>query len=270
MKLKQLIQLTIVLSAIGMLSACQKSSPQTSLDKIKSKGVLTIAMSPDDPPFEYQTIKNGKNTIVGSDVDLAQAIGKKLGVKVKFQTMDFNNVLTNLGMGKVDMAISDISYTPARAKTYDLSKVYYHTANVLLIKKSNVNKYKTLSDLDGKKLAVQKGTIQEQLTQQKLLKTTAISLSQMGDEVNELKSGQVAGSVMEEMSAESFVSVNSDLMIAKITLPELSNSSGMVVALPKHSSALKSKVDAVIDQLQKDGAIDQSVKKNYALSQANK
>ena len=104
------------------------------VDKVKKAGVLKVALSPDYPPFEFQIIKDGKNTVVGSDVDLANAIGKKLGVKVKIESMDFNNVLASLNTGKADIAISGISKEPSREKSVNFSDVYYTASNYLVVK----------------------------------------------------------------------------------------------------------------------------------------
>mgnify|MGYP002246773478 FL=1 len=59
---------------------------------------------------------DGKDTIVGADVEIAKAIGEELGVKVKFSSMSFNNVLASLQSGKADVAISGVSATPERKK----------------------------------------------------------------------------------------------------------------------------------------------------------
>ncbi|MGM9885668.1 MAG: transporter substrate-binding domain-containing protein [Lactococcus sp.] len=267
MKIQKILVAGLFIIVLGTLTACQKNKSNDALKQIKEKGILTVALSPDDPPFEYQTIEDGKNSIVGSDIDLANEIGKSLGVKVKFQSMDFNNVLTALASGKADMAISDISYTAKRAQTYDLSTIYYHTKNVMLIQKSNMNKYKEISDLKGQKIAVQKGTVQEELAQKKMPQLTAIALSQMAPEVTEVKNGQVAGAIMEKTTAESFVVANPDLVIADMTLPELTDASGMVIAMPKGSGDLTKEVNKIIDQLLKENKIEKSIQKHFQLGQ---
>ena len=92
MNLKKIALGVVALTSIVTLAACGSSSSKDSLAKIKDKGTLTVALSPDYAPFEFQMLKDGKNEIVGSDVDLAKEIGKALGVKVNIQAMDFNNV----------------------------------------------------------------------------------------------------------------------------------------------------------------------------------
>ena len=77
--------------ALTSLAAC--SSSTNTLDKVKNKGTLTIALNPHFAPFEFKTIQDGKDTIAGADIEIAKAIGDELGVKVKFSEMSFDNVL---------------------------------------------------------------------------------------------------------------------------------------------------------------------------------
>ncbi|MCL2114333.1 MAG: ABC transporter substrate-binding protein [Streptococcaceae bacterium] len=272
MNIKKIALGIIGLAAVATLAACGNANASSSsqLDKVKKAGVLKVALSPDYPPFEFQMIKNGKNAIVGSDVDLANAIGKKLGVKVQIESMDFNNVLASLTTGKADIAISGISKTPSREKSVNFSNVYYSSDNYLVVKKSDLNKYTSISDFKGKKIAAQKGSIQEGIVTNQLKGAAEIALPQIGDEINEIKGGQVQGAVIEELIAKSYVAANPDLAISKVTLKMPKDSYGSAVALPKGSSELTKVVNSVIKEQLKNGQIDKDIQKNYALSEANK
>lgn len=94
MKKKYLVTVASLL-ALFSLTACGTTAKDTQ-DKVKDKGTLVVALSPDYAPFEFQTLKDGKNTIVGSDIMLAQDIADQLGVKLKLSPMSFNNVLSSL------------------------------------------------------------------------------------------------------------------------------------------------------------------------------
>lgn len=271
MKMKKLGLGLIGLAAVFTLAACGNSNAsENQVDKIKKNGTLTVALSADYPPFEFQTLKDGKNTIVGSDIDLANAVGKKLGVKVKFSNMDFSNVLASVSSGKADLAISGITYTEERAKVYNFSKIYYHSPNSIIIKKSNLDKYTSLSAFDGKQVAAQKGSMQEQIVLQDMKKSTDIALSTIGDEVNQVKTGKVEGAVVETLIAQSFVDANPDLTLAKVEMPKLKNDFGMSVVMPKDSSDLTKVVNEVISQMLEDGTMDKNIQKNYELAKTAK
>ena len=270
MKIKKLGLVLVSLGAIVALAACgadKQSGADKYLSKIKDKGTLTVALNPDFAPFEFQIIKDGKNEIVGSDVDLANEIGKSLGVKVKFQAMDFNNVLASVQSGKADIAVSGISATAERKKAYDFSTPYYTAKNVMIVKKSDLATYKKLSDFSGVKVAVQKGSVQENIVSDQIKGVNAVSLIKNGQMINELKNDTVSGVVFEEPIAKAYVSANPDLTIVSSIQFDSSKSDSYAIALPKDSGNLKTEVDKVIKKLKVDGQIDKLVEKNFELSQ---
>ncbi|EMC39884.1 transporter substrate-binding domain-containing protein [Streptococcus mutans] len=264
-KLKKILLGIIAALMLVALAACSLSSKDDSLQKIKNKGKIVVAMNPEFAPFEFKTLVNGKDTIVGADVEIAKAIAKELGVKVEFSAMSFNNVLSSVQSGKADIGISGISATKERQKVYDFSDTYYESVNVVIVKKSELVKYKKTNSLKGLSVATQKGTIQETVAKEQLTGAKIVSLVQNGEMINELKSGQVNGVVLEKPIAEGYVAKNDDLAIAQIKLKS-SSSDAYAVAMPKGSSALKKKVDKVIKKLKKANKIDKFVKDAYNLS----
>ena len=115
------------------LVAC--GSKKDADESIKENKKLVVAVSPDYPPFEFKTLVDGKDQVVGSDIKLAQAIANELGVKLEVTTMSFDNVLSSLQSGKADLAISGISVTDERKKTFDFSDPYYETQNAIIVRK---------------------------------------------------------------------------------------------------------------------------------------
>ncbi|MBW7822844.1 transporter substrate-binding domain-containing protein [Streptococcus thermophilus] len=249
--------------ALTSLAAC--SSSTNTLDKVKNKGTLTVALNPHFAPFEFKTIQDGKDTIAGADIEIAKAIGDELGVKVKFSEMSFDNVLASVQSGKADIAISGISATKERQKIFDFSDTYYDSETVLLVKKDATETYKQISDFSKKSIAVQKGSIQENIAKANLSDANVVSLAQPGEAINELKSGQVEGVVLEKAIAKGYVDQNSDLTMSDIALKSDSNDA-YAVAMPKGSDDLKTKVNKIIAKLKKEGKIDSYVQDAYALS----
>ncbi|MGT2845547.1 transporter substrate-binding domain-containing protein [Streptococcus hongkongensis] len=253
MNKKQMITSLVAITTLLSLSACGNGSKVSLQDQIKKDGKLVVAVSPDYAPFEFKTLKDGKDTVVGSDIQLAQAIADELGVKLEISAMSFDNVLSSVQTGKADMAISGISYTKERAKVYDFSKPYYSTENAILIKASTKNRLQTLDNLANKKVAVQKGTIEEGLSKEQLKSSHIISLTSMSEVINELKSGQVDAVDLEGPVAEGYLAQNPDLAIASYKL-KTGEGDAKAVAMPKGSKALKATTDKVIAKLkEKDG-----------------
>ncbi|CAM3499335.1 Amino acid ABC transporter substrate-binding protein [Streptococcus pluranimalium] len=110
---KALLSVTAVLLSASLV-ACSSNAKEDQLDKIPKKGKMVVAMSPEFAPFEFKTLIDGKDTIVGAEVEIAKAIGEELNVEVEFSAMCFDNVLASLKSGKADIAISGISATKER------------------------------------------------------------------------------------------------------------------------------------------------------------
>lgn len=266
MKLSKVFGGLVLVASTCLLTACGSSDKKdTSVSDIKDKGTMVVALNPEFAPFEFKTLVNGKDTIVGADIKIAEAIGEELGVKVKFSSMSFNNVLASLQSGKADIAISGISATPERKKAYNFSEPYYESENVVLIKKTDLDKYTKTTSLDGLSVGTQKGTIQETVASEQLKGAKVVALTQNGEMINELKNGQIQAVVLEKPIAEGYVANNDDLTISNITLKN-DDADAYAVALPKDDDKLTKKVNKVINELKDSGKIDQFVQDAYALS----
>ena len=145
--------LSILVLALVFAVGCS-SEPETTLDKVQEEGILTIGMSADYKPFEY-TDENGE--IVGFDVDIAKAIGEKLGVEVKFVDTAFSGLIPGLKSDKYDLIMSAMTITEERAKSVDFTNQYFNAGQVVAVMEDN-NDIKGHKDLTGKKVGVQLGT----------------------------------------------------------------------------------------------------------------
>ena len=251
MKIKKLVLGALVLVSVFALAACGSSSNENLQEKVVKKGKLVVAISPDYAPFEFKALVNGKDTIVGADVELAKAIAEELGVKLELSSMSFDNVLSSLQTGKADMAISGLSATKERKNAYDFSDPYYETENAILVKSSNLDKFASIDSLANQKVAVQKGTIEEGLAKDQLKDSKIVSLTAMGEAINELKSGQVQAVDLEKPVAEGYLSQNSDIALAGFAL-KTSDGDAKAVAMPKGSGKMVKTVNKVIKKLAKD------------------
>ncbi|HEM4065546.1 TPA: transporter substrate-binding domain-containing protein [Streptococcus suis] len=258
--MKKILALAATVLAGLTLAACSSTSSQSALDKIKEKGTLVVATSPDYAPFEFQALVDGKNEVVGADIMLAQKIADELGVKLEVSAMSFDNVLSSVQNGKADIAIAGLSYSEERAKVFDFSESYYQISDVLLIKKDSANSLTSIDAMSGKTLAVQKGSTQESYAQENISQANIISLTLMGEAVNELKSGKVDAILMDSPVAAGYVSQNSDLAVASIEFPTIDENS-KVIALPKGSTELKTTIDKVIAEVKASGEFDTFLEK---------
>ena len=117
------------------------------LKKIKERGKLIVGTSSGYPPYVFVDATAGDKKVIGLDVELAQQVANKLGVKLEVQDMSFSALLSSVTADKVDIAVGGVAPTPEREKAMAFSKIYLPTEQKLLVRKEDAGKYKSLSDL---------------------------------------------------------------------------------------------------------------------------
>lgn len=261
---KVLLSVTAVLLSASLV-ACSSNAKEDQLDKITKKGKMVVAMSPEFAPFEFKTLIDGKDTIVGADVEIAKAIGEELNVEVEFSAMSFDNVLASLKPGKADIAISGISATKERQKSYNFSDSYCESKNVMMVLKDKLQDYKTIGDFNNQAVVIQKGSIQETIAKDTLKDADITPLTKVGEMVAEVSNGKVQDLVLEEAIAKGYAEKNKDLAITEVELPS-DEVDSYAVAMPKGSKKLTKKVNDIIKSLKVEDKINTFVQEAYGLS----
>ncbi|WP_202326416.1 ABC transporter substrate-binding protein [Mesorhizobium sp. 113-3-9] len=131
-------------------------------DKIKDAGVIVIGSDTSYAPWEYLSEKDGQ-TPEGIDVDIADAIGNRLGVKIDFQTSAFDAILPALGT-KFDLGVSALSITKERMNAVNFVS-YTQTGNLWGIRAGNPTNFDP-ANLCGTKIAIMSGTSHEKEVEQ--------------------------------------------------------------------------------------------------------
>lgn len=143
---KKLLGMILVLSmAVGMFAGCGSSSNDL-LGKIKKQGYITVAMEGTWAPWTYH---DESDKLVGFDVEVAEAVAKKLGVEVRYEEGEWDGLLAGVEGGRYDIMVNGVGYTEERAKSYDFSNPYCFNKTALIVRSDN-EEIKTLSDLKGK------------------------------------------------------------------------------------------------------------------------
>jgi len=121
---------------------------------IQSAGVLKIGTDPTYAPNEY---KDDAGNPIGWDIDLANAMAAKLGVKAQYTAAKFDNIIPSIVGGKYDLGVSSFTDTVEREKQVDF--VNYYSAGVLWA--SAKGKDVDPNNACGLKVAVEAGTYED-------------------------------------------------------------------------------------------------------------
>lgn len=121
----------------------------SNLEEIKSAGVIKIGTEGTYAPFTYH---DAAGKLVGFDVEIGEAIAKKLGVKAEFLEGKWDGLIAGLDAKRYDTVINQVGITEARKAKYDFSEPYIASKAVLIVKGDN-DEIKGFADLKGKKSA---------------------------------------------------------------------------------------------------------------------
>jgi polar amino acid transport system substrate-binding protein len=213
--------------------------------------VLRVGTDATFPPMEFT--ENGKRT--GFDIDMVEAIAKKLGKQVEWVDIDFKGLIPGLVSHRFDMAVSAIYITDARKKVVDFTEPYYAGGLVAMVKDgSSIRK---LADLDGKKVTVQVGTKSVGYLQEHYPKVQRVEVEKNQEMFNLVDIGRADAAVTGKPAAYQYVRTRPGLKV----LPEQLTTEEYGMALRKDEPELTKAVNKAIEQLKADGTYAAIVKK---------
>ena len=208
--MKKIIALALVLVLCLSLAAC--GAKGATLADVKKAGKITVATSPDFPPFE--SLEN--NEVVGIEVEIMKLIAKDLGVEIEFVQMDFDSVLTGIQSAKYDCGMSGITRNPDREKNMLFTDPYYNAAQVIVVKADSAIKAK--ADLKDKTVSVQTGTTAESGCQDEKIAIQGYTAN--ADAKAALTTGKVDAWVVDNLTALQMVEEGDDLVVLEEKMTE--------------------------------------------------
>jgi polar amino acid transport system substrate-binding protein len=136
-------------SASPSVAASASPIPGGLLDKVLKAGTLVVST---DPNYAPQSFLKPDGTFEGFDIDVANEIGKRLGVSVKFVTPGWDTITAGKWSGRWDVSVGSMTITVPRQKVLSFTSPYYFTpAQMAATKKSGIT---TLDGLAGKTVCV--------------------------------------------------------------------------------------------------------------------
>lgn len=227
-------------------SAAEETAPAEAQEETGAEDTWVLAINATFPPFE--SIADSTEEYVGIDIDLAEYIAGKLGLKLDIQDMQFSALVPTMQSGRADAIISGISPTAERLEVLDFTDSYYYPMNAIICAEGSG--YDTLDTLTGKKIGVSMGT-----------SYAGIAASVEGAEVAELDStplviqdilsGRCDAGIFDATQAAVFVQENEGLEM-HIIESEITREDSFAIALPK-GSAYVEQINEILAEMMEDG-----------------
>lgn len=218
------------------------------------KKKLVIGTSADYPPYEFI---DSNNNIVGFDITIAEEIAKDMGLELEIKNTEFDALVAGVQAGKIDMAISGMTPTEERKESVDFSDIYYIAEHGVIVRNEDKDAYKTIEDLKGKKVGVQKGSIQVDLATDNIEGAELKELGKVTDLVLELQNKKVDAILVELPVAKLNVEKNSNLSLMDVALKD--DNGGSAVAVKKGNTELVEKINETLKKLMDEKKIDEFI-----------
>lgn len=225
------------------------SAAADDLEAIKAAGELRIAMTGQYPPFNFVS---DKNEVVGFDPSIGQAIGERLGVKVKIVTTAWDGIIAGLLANKYDAVVGSMTITPERDKVIDFVGPYYRTGRAVFVADSSP--VKSLDDLKGKTVGVTLGETHEKWARERGgwdIRT----YKGLPELLLELRSGRVDAIINDNIPVN--VAIKNGEKVHQIETPEISGGELFAgIAIRQNNPELQAAMQKALEDIMADGTYE--------------
>lgn len=229
------------------------SNPTPALN-VTNQTKLIIGTDPTLPPMEY--IENG--SLVGYDIDFANAIATELGTPVEFKNIGFDDLFSVLEKKQIDMIISAVTITDERKLKYGFSNPYLNAGQVIITKVTTTD-ITIPANLAGKRVGVQQGTTNEEEALKYTGEKMVVRFKDFEEAAKALEAGSIDAIITDLPNARGIVgkNINAATKIKNFKIagdPFTIENYGIV--FEKGNTSLKTKVDNALSSLQQKGILE--------------
>lgn len=149
------ISAAVLGSAVLALAACgdeaAETAQQSEWDRIQEQGKLTVGTSGTLLATSFHDEESGELT--GFEVEVVRELGERLGLDIEFRELGFDEMLTSVSTGQLDMAANDIEVTEDMTDKFLFSTPIKYSYGTAVVRKDDLSGIGSLEDLEGKKAA---------------------------------------------------------------------------------------------------------------------
>lgn len=243
MNKKLFVLAATAITAATLLAGCGSSGDKKEADQAGS--TFVVGMEPTFPPFEFTE----DDKYIGFDIDFAQAVCDKMGVKMEVKSMGFDALIPALKSGQIDMIASGMDATPERAKQVAFTTTYFHDGYSVVVRKDNTSIH-GFNDLKNSVVGSQVGTKGVELAQ-----NTGATVKQYDANSQgwlELNSGTCDAVVINTSVALYYLKQGGDKDLKLAGDSQLAPD-GLAMAISKDKPERLEKVNKAIKELKEDG-----------------
>jgi len=218
---------------------------------IQQRKELRCGTFADVPPFAAPDPKTRE--MVGFDVDLCNALARRLGLTAKITPLSVEARVPEVKMGRVDITVANLAYTLGRAEQIQFSDPYYLAKEMLAVKASDPSTSK--ADYKGKRLASTKGSTSELSI--KMNGSEPVTFQDTGSAYMAVQQNKALGMVANTMTITKLVNQSKTGGVELKMIAEPMAFQPIGVGMKKDEPALLAKVNETLLAMDKAGEINQ-------------
>lgn len=217
---------------------------------------LVVGTSADYEPFEY-IAEDGSYT--GFDIELMEEAARRMGVEMEWQDIGFDGLIGALQSDKIDAIIAAMSATAEREEMVDFTDPYFIGADAIIVAEGSGFTVTANEDMAGYKVGVQSGTIQESWIDENI--EADVSRYERAEQaIQDLLAGRIDMVAMDFYAADAFIQQGGIELALKTEFA----GEHMSIAVQEGNADLLADFNAVIDEMQADGFIDELAMKYFS------
>ncbi|MGI2327798.1 transporter substrate-binding domain-containing protein [Planococcus sp. YIM B11945] len=225
------------------------STEQDVLAKVKEEGKLIVGTEGTYPPF---TFHDDSGKLTGFDVEIAQEVGKRMGVEVEFLETQWDAIFAGLDAGRFDMVANQVGINPERQESYEFSDPYITSTAVLVVGKDDTE-INTFEDLKGKKSA--QSLTSNYAETAKSFGAELVGVEGFNQAIELLNSGRVDATVNDNLTVLDFLNQRPDANIR--IADEASDAAKSALLFRKDSGAIVEEANKALAEMIEDGTYEQ-------------
>ena len=236
-----------------------QGTPISHLSRIHANHSLRVCIWPDYYGITYRNPRT--QLLSGIDIDLANELGKDLGVAVQFVDSSFAKLIDDVTQDRCDVAMFAIGITPSRAEKLRFTKPHLASDIYAISTKTN-QRIKDWSDIDkpGSVVAVAKGTLHEPVMKAKLKQAQLLVLDTPFAREQEVQSGRADVFMTDYPYSQRFL-VNAD-WARLVAPPSLYHVTPYAYAIKPGDDAWLARLEAFVSDIKRDGRLMTAAKRH--------
>ena len=258
MKMRRILALIMAVLATLALTGCSaKKESGDLLSKIRERGSITVAMEGTWAPWTYH---DENDQLVGYDVEIAQLIAEKLGVKVNFVEGEWDGLLAGLDDGRYDIMVNGVGITPEREEKYNFSTPYAYNRTAVIVR-GDYDEIQSMSDLAGKKTA---NTISSTYaTQAESFGATVTAVDDLNQTIELLLAGRIDATLNAEVVFYDYLNVHPEANIKIATMSDNVERVAIPVRKGDDTASLLKAVNDALSELDASGKLTELSEKYF-------